>query len=147
MTSDVRLEARAAIADLVHAYALAVRRDRPEDLERLFMPDGTFEVREGAPDREHSSLRQRFATPGELVSFLLGSKGKPHPIPMIHNLMVEVQGDTAHASSVMVGPIPGTGRAVFGEYADRFAKSDGDWRFAARVFTLFQGMEAGPATA
>lgn len=138
MSAIERLEAQAAIADLVHAYALAVRRDRPEDVEALFAPHGTFEVREGAPDRDDPVTRTLFESPQALVAFLLGSKGQPHPVPLIHNLMIVVEGDVAHASSLMVGPILGTGREVMGEYADSFTRLDGQWRFAKRIYTLFR---------
>lgn len=132
-----RLEARAAIADLVHGYALAIRRDRPEDVAALFAPDGTFEVRVGAPDKAQFTTRSRFDDPGALVAYLLPGKGGPHPIPQITNLLIEVDGDIAHASSLMYGPIPGTSRKTFGEYADSFTKTQGRWLFSARVYTLY----------
>jgi len=129
-----RLETHAAIADLVHGYALAIRHDRPQDVERLFARNGTFEIREsGAPARSV----QRFESPQALVTYLLPRKGG-HPIPMIHNLMIEIDGDTAGASSVMVGPILGTAHETFGEYADSFVREDGEWKFASRIFTIFR---------
>jgi len=129
-----RLETRAAIADLVHGYALAIRHDRPQDVERLFARDGTFEIREsGAQARSV----QRFESPQALVTYLLPRKGG-HPIPIIHNLMIEIEGDTARASSVMVGPILGTAHETFGEYADSFVREDGEWKFASRNFTIFR---------
>ena len=138
MTMLERLEARAAIADLVHAYALAIRRDEPQDILGLFTPDGTFEVREGAPDRTRYQVQARFEDPGSLVAFLMSSKGQSRPIPLIHNLLIEVDGSVARASSVMVGPIPGTDRQVIGEYDDSFVKADDEWLFAARIYTLFR---------
>ncbi|VWX53121.1 nuclear transport factor 2 family protein [Novosphingobium sp. 9U] len=133
-----RLESEAAIAGLVHAYALAIRRDRPEDVAALFAPAGTFEVREGAPDRDDASTMQRFDDPPALVAYLLQGKGRPHPVPMIHNLIIKLNGNDAHASSVMVGPIPGTTHQVLGEYADSFVRLDGSWYFSARIFTVFR---------
>ncbi|MEW9855291.1 nuclear transport factor 2 family protein [Novosphingobium sp. M1R2S20] len=138
-----QVEARLAIADLVHAYALAVRRDRPEDVEQLFAPGATFEVREGAPDREDHTVVQRFESPQDLVSYLVSGKGRSHPVPLIHNLLVEVHGDRAFASSMMAGPIFGTGNEVFGEYADSFIQHGGEWRFSSRVFTLFRDPAVG----
>lgn len=133
-----RLESEAAITRLVHAYALAIRRDRPEDVACLFAPDGTFEVREGAPDREEAATMQRFDDPSALVAYLVQGKGRPHPIPMIHNLMIDMDGNDARASSVMVGPIPGTTHQVLGEYADSFVRREGAWYFSARIFTVFR---------
>jgi hypothetical protein len=138
MSAIERLEARAAIADLVHGYALAVRRDRPEDIEVLFAPNGTFEVREGAPDRDEALTRTLFESPRDLVAFLLSTKGQPHPVPLIHNLMIVVDGDVAQASSLMVAPILGTDRQVMGEYADSFVRLNGRWRFQSRIYTLFR---------
>lgn len=143
MTDDLalridRLEAQAAVAELVHAYARAIRRERYEDVAALFVPDGTFEVRGGKPDRPDFILRSRFEDPQALVAFLLEGKGRPHAVPLIHNLMIEVRGDTASANSVMAAPIFGTQREILGEYHDSFARHDGQWRFAARIYTVFE---------
>lgn len=138
MSALERLEAQAAIADLVHGYALFIRRDRPEEVESLFVPGGIFEVREGAPDRDDAVTRAVFESPQALVTFLVTTKGQPHPVPMIHNLMIDVDGDQAQASSLMVGPILGTGKQITGEYADSFVRKDGQWRFASRIYTIFR---------
>lgn len=132
-----RLEAQLAVADLVHGYARAVRREAYADIAALFVAGGTFEVRSGQPDRAEFTVRQRFETPADLVAFLMQGKGKPHPVPLIHNLMVEVEGDTARANSMMVAAITGTDKEVTGEYHDSFARVDGAWRFAARIYTVF----------
>lgn len=132
-----RIEAQGAVADLVHAYARAVRREAYEDIPALFVPNGTFEVRSGQPDRAGFTLRQRFDSPQALAAFLMEGKGKPHPVPLIHNLMVEVEGDTARANAMMVASITGTDKEVTGEYHDSFARVGGEWRFAARIYTVF----------
>lgn len=139
MTEDrlARIEARSAIADLVHGYARAVRREAYEDIPGLFAPTGTFEVRSGAPDRAEHVVRQRFETPQALAAFLLEGKGRPHPVPLIHNLMIEVTGDTAQANAMMVARITGTDKEVTGEYHDRFVRLDGRWLFDARIYTVF----------
>ncbi|MEZ5742280.1 MAG: nuclear transport factor 2 family protein [Sphingomonadaceae bacterium] len=132
-----RLEARIAIADLVHEYARLVRRDLPEEVHKLFAPDGWFEIRDGHPDREEFTVRERLDSPQALHDYLAPGKGKPHPIPLIRNLMIKVEGDTGTANSVMDGPIQGSDQRVFGEYRDTFRKVDGTWRFASRIFTIF----------
>lgn len=134
-----RLEAQAAIADLVHAYARAVRRDEPEAVEALFVPEGTFEVRSGHPDKAEFTMRSRFESPHALVAFLVAQKGGAHPVPLIHNLMIEIEGDRATANSMMVAPIYGTDKEVTGEYHDSFVRRGGEWRFSARVYTVFAG--------
>ena len=45
------VESRREIADLVHAYARFIRYDQPDMVGTLFTEDGTFEIREGHPDR------------------------------------------------------------------------------------------------
>lgn len=144
MTGDLaaridRLEAQAAVADLVHAYARAVRRDEPETVAALFVPEGTFEVRGGHPHRAEFALRTRFESPQALVAFLIGQKGGAHPVPLIHNLMIEVDGDSATANAMMAAPILGTDKDVLGEYHDRFVRRDGRWLFLARVYTVYEG--------
>ncbi|MFT4053066.1 MAG: nuclear transport factor 2 family protein [Novosphingobium sp.] len=139
MTEDrlARVEAHIAIADLVHGYAKAVRREVYEEIEALFVPSGTFEVRAGAPDRVEYTVRQRFDAPGALVTFLVSGKGKPHPVPLIHNLMIEVTGETARANALMVASITGSDKTVTGEYHDSFVRLDGRWLFEARIYTVF----------
>lgn len=132
-----RIEAHIAIADLVHGYARLVRQDRPEDVSALFLPDGTFEVRDGHPDRPDFTVRERLESADAIRTYLLPGKGKRHPIPLIFNLMIEVDGDTATANSVMRAPIFGTSHEVFGEYRDTFRREDGRWLFASRTYTLF----------
>lgn len=132
-----RLEAQAAIADLVHEYARAVRRDEPEKVAALFVPEGTFEVRSGHPDTAEFTVRSRFESPEALTAFLMTQKGGPHPVPLLHNLMIEVEGDRATANSMMAAPIYGTDKEVFGEYRDSFARRDGTWLFRARIYTVF----------
>lgn len=133
------LVAKDAIAGLIHGYALAVRRERYEEVAALFVPEGTFEVRRGHPDKDDFTVQQRFETPAELVAFLLEGVGKPHPIPLIHNLMIAVEGERAAATSVMAAPIYGTTHEVMGEYFDSFEKRDDQWLFAGRIYTLYGG--------
>ncbi len=141
MTSDAarleRIEAHIAIADLVHGYARFVRRDMPGEVSGLFTPDGSFEVRDGFPDSDEFTTRYRLEGADHIRVQMDGNKGQPHPVPLIHNLMIEVDGDSASANCVMEGQIFGTGQGVFGEYRDSFRRVDGEWRFASRIFTIF----------
>ncbi len=131
-----RLEARAAIADLVHEYARLIRRDRPENVSALFAPEGRFEIRDGHPDSDSFTVREILESPQALHDYLAPTKGKPHPVPVIHNLMIEVAGDSATANALMEARIYGTPHTVSGEYHDSFRRVDGRWLFASRVFTL-----------
>lgn len=131
------LEARQAVTELFYRYAQAVRRESYDDILELFVSDGTFEVRSGYPDRSEFTVRQTHGTPQALVAFLSESKGKAHPIPLIHNPIVDVIGDTATANAMMVATITGTAKVITGEYHDSFVRQDGRWLFSERIYTVF----------
>lgn len=133
------LAAKQAIAELVHRYGQLVRRDCLELTADLYTPDGVFEVRQGAPDRDEYTVQSHEVGRDAIRAMLLPSKGKPHPVPLIHNLMIEVDpgGNTASGSCVMQSPVSGSGEPFWGEYRDSFAKVEGRWYFTQRVFTMF----------
>ena len=132
-------ESRTAIAELIHAYARFIRRDQPDQVHTLFASGGTFEVRDGHPDSADFTVRNHYASPQEIHDHLAPNKGKPHPVPLIHNLIIELDGDSARAKCVMEAQIYGTAHKVIGEYHDSFCRVDGEWRFAARIYTIFSG--------
>jgi hypothetical protein len=132
-----KTKARQEIADLVHGYALAIRRNRPEDAAALFAEHGWFEIRDGHPSRPEFTVRNRLESRAGVLEHLAPNKGKPHPIPMIHNLMITLDGDTASATSVMEAIIIESGTRVIGDYDDHFTIEDGRWRFASRTYTIF----------
>jgi hypothetical protein len=135
--ATTRIEARMAVADLIHRYARHVRMDEPEAVSDLFTPDGVFEIREGYPDRPEHKVRVRLEGRAAVHGHLAPNKGQPHPIPLIHNLIVQVDGATASANCVMRASIIGTEHQVFGEYYDRFVCDGGEWYFSERRFTIF----------
>jgi hypothetical protein len=58
---------------------------------------------------------------------------------MIHNLIVDLEsGDSASASSLMQARVLPGGSEIIGEYADRFARVNGEWRFSDRIYTIFR---------
>ena len=132
-----RTEARFAIADLVHEYARLIRRDLSDEVGPLFTDDGVFEIRDGHPDKPQFSVRSRIEGREALKAYMANGKGKPHPIPVIHNLTIEVEGDTAHGNCIMEGQVYGTDLRVQGEYHDTFRRDQGRWRFASRTFIIF----------
>ena len=134
-----RAESRAAIADLVHAYARHIRHDEPDRVAALFTRDGWFEIRDGHPDRSHYTVRERLEGPEAINAHLAPNKGKPHPVPLIHNLIVEADGDGGTANSVMEAQIHGSAHKVIGEYRDTFRRIDGRWYFASRIYTIYKG--------
>jgi hypothetical protein len=133
------LEARFEIADLIYSYARYIRRDEPEKVASLFLPDATFEVRDGHPDRPDYAVRSHYASSEEINAHMAPSKGKPHPVPLIRNLIVEVDGDTATANCVMDAKIYGTEHGIQGEYSDHCRRVDGRWYFKSRTYTIYSG--------
>jgi hypothetical protein len=137
-----RLEAKQAVADLIYVYARHIRADEPDRVAGLFLPDGSFEVRDGHPDSPDFTVRTRHRDRAEIDASMTAMKGKPHPVPLVRNLVVEVDGDTATANSVMDAHIYGTTHAIMGEYRDTCRRVDGRWYFASRVFTMYKGAPA-----
>ncbi|MCB2072855.1 MAG: nuclear transport factor 2 family protein [Novosphingobium sp.] len=133
-----RTESHIEIADLVHGYARFIRRDQSEQVASLFARDAFFEVRDGHPDSEEFSVRSRIEGREQIDEYMTQGKGQPHPVPLIHNLSIEIDGDTASGNCVMEGQIYGTGHKVLGEYHDSFVRVEGRWLFASRTFTMFK---------
>ena len=136
-----RLESRFAVADLIHAYARHIRRDEPDMVAKLFLPEATFEVRDGHPDKGGYTTREFLRGAAELHAFLAPTKGKPHPVPLIRNLIIEIDGDTATANSVMDATIYGTPHAIQGEYRDTCLRVAGRWYFKSRIYTIYAGVK------
>ena len=134
-----RTEARFAIADLIHNYTRFIRSDRPEQVPALFAEDGFFEIRDGHPDKPEFSVRGRLVGREQIGAYLTQGKGRAHPIPLVHNIIAEVNGDSATSDCVMEGQIYGASQKVFGEYRDTFRRIDGRWYFASRTFTMYSG--------
>lgn len=133
-----RIESRAAISDLVHAYARAVRHGRVDDAAALFTEDGYFETREGAAGG-NSVLRNRVEGRDHFRVFLASTmpEGRPTVSPLIHNLIVEFgSADEARGNAMLETVMVATGGRTIGEYEDRFRRVDGRWLFAGRTFTI-----------
>jgi hypothetical protein len=138
------IESRAAIADLIHIYGPYIRQDQPDRVAELFTPDGVFENRNGEPDRPEHAVAKRLVGRDELNAFYAPMKGsRQHPIPMVHNIVVVVDGDTATATCVMEGQIYGTTHRFLGDYRDSFRRIDGRWYFSERIYTMYSGKPDG----
>lgn len=134
--SDLLL-ARAAIADLVHTYALNVRNGNGADCAQLFSEDGVFEVRD-APVGDPAAGRTRSKIEGrDAIAAYVGRTKTPgaRGCPLIHNLLIDVQGREATSTCVMTSVVWSSGRQLIGEYLDRY-RFDDDWRFTSRIFTI-----------
>ncbi len=134
------LEARGAVADLVHLYALHIRRQQPEACAALFTEDGEFEIRDTDPAGEPGFTTRAHSVGREAVAaYVMGStRSGFHVFPMIRNLLVEIDGTTAMATSLMSSRTWPAGAEVFGEYQDSFREEDGVWRFSKRIFTIYR---------
>lgn len=132
-----RIESRQAIAELVHAYARHIRQDMPELVPPLFTADGVFEIRSGHPDKPEYTRRSRVEGREALAAYYAQVKGRAHPVPLVHNLSITVDGDTATGDCVMEGQTYGAGGKVIGDYRDSFHRVDGRWLFAERIYTIF----------
>ena len=133
------VESRLACTDLVHTYARLIRSDQPEGIAALFTEDGTFEGRNGHPDNPEFTVMFSDKGRAAVDAHMKPMKGHPHPVPLIHNLTIEVDGDSARGNCVMEAQIYGTQTKVKGEYHDSFRRVDGKWLFASRVYTIFRG--------
>jgi hypothetical protein len=136
------LAARAAIADLIHTYARNVRAGRGADCVQLFTADAVFEVREvslGGSDAVRT--RSKIAGHEELSHYLVRATGESRVCPLIHNLLIEVDGHEAVSNCVMTSLVWPSGQQLMGEYQDSFRFETGtDWRFSSRVFTIFNDL-------
>ena len=126
------------MADLIHTYAKYIRSDQPEKIAGLFLPDATFEVRNGHPDKPESEQMSFDAGQAAINTKMAAMKGSAHPVPLIRNLIVELDGDSATANCVMDAKIYGTPHGIIGEYRDTCRRVDGRWLFASRSFTMYK---------
>jgi hypothetical protein len=133
-----QIESEAEIAWLVHGYARAMRNGRPQDAVHLFTRDGTFAIGQGMPGKPFI-VGTRLNSPQELLAHLTRDNSPSPPVcPMIHNLMIDIDGDTARANSIMETPVLGTDHRILGEYHDSFRRENGAWLFSARQYVVFR---------
>ncbi|MEJ6008893.1 nuclear transport factor 2 family protein [Novosphingobium aquae] len=133
------LAAKAEIADLVHTYALNIRRGRPEACGALFTHDATFEVRDADPLHPEAAVQRYRKVGREEVAASIGSSGAASRVfPAIHNLIVIVDGERTSATSLMIATVFPTGSELIGDYEDTFRREDGEWRFSSRIYTIYR---------
>jgi hypothetical protein len=139
-----REELRELIARYAHRVALGVS---PAD---LFTDDGaiiyTFPGQEAHETRGRENLDRSY---GE--SALIAER----PLPMLHNILLKIDGDTAIGLCSNEVRVTQDGESMIGSgyYEDRFRREDGRWRFAVREVTMFhwvplrQGWAQGASSA
>ncbi len=122
------LEAREAIKELRARYAMHATRGEFSKLADLFTADGVF-VPPGAPP-----VRGR-----EAIRASLSRMGAGQVAPLIHNEIIEIDGDEAHGSCAMdMRFAPNHPNGFLGYYTDRLRKENGAWMFTERAFVLVE---------
>ena len=140
------LDARAAIADLVHTYALYIRAGNGAECVKLFTADAVFEVREAPLGRRGAARSRSRLTGHDAISNYLAraSESDTQVCPLIHNLLIRVDGREATSSCVMTSFVWPSGQQFIGEYEDSY-KYETTWRFTSRVFTMLGQFSYAPA--
>jgi hypothetical protein len=130
------LEARAAITELVHLYALNIRSGNAAACEQLFTEDAVFEVRERLGGVGAGRTRSKLTGVAAIMAYLNdGAASQTRLCPLIQNLIIRVSGHQATSSSAMVAFILSSGDRILGEYQDSF-RYHHEWRFCSRIFTI-----------
>jgi hypothetical protein len=122
-----REEIRELIARYAHRVAHAI------SLADLFTDDGVYIVR--FPDRPVQETRGRQALDAHF--------GKPgafdaQPLPMIHNLLLDIDGNEAKGICSNELRMAENGKSMIGSgyYQDQFRRENGHWKFAVRDMTF-----------
>lgn len=131
---------REQIRDLAATYAHRVAHGLAN--ADLFTDDGAY-IHRRAPDEQPHEIRGREALDAHYVA---RPGGAGSATPMIHNHLIEVDGDLAQAVCSIELRIAGEEGSIFasGYYQDRLRREDGTWKFVERSLTFFRW---GPVSA
>ncbi len=125
------LEAREAIKEQRARYGWHIARANHEGVASLFTPDGVYEsLQEG----------RRICCAGrdEILAMLRRMLQPRILFPMLHNHIIEVDGDSAWGTCVMEARLaPELGEGFSGFYADKLTRVDGEWLFTERLWYLY----------
>jgi hypothetical protein len=127
---------RMAIADLVYTYALHVRNGNGADCAGLFTADAFFEMSATDPVDLSRHLRTRLEGRDAIGAYIAqAATSSSRVVPMIHNLIIAIDGADAVATCAMSAITIPSGDDLVGEYRDTF-RFDGEWQFASRSHTI-----------
>jgi SnoaL-like domain len=136
------LEAKAAIADVVHGYAFNIRSGNAAACEQLFTEDAVFEVRERTGGAGITQTRSKLSGRTAIMAYLTdGAASQIRLCPLIQNLIVRVNGRQATSTSAMIAFVLPNGKGILGEYEDSFRHED-NWRFSSRIYTILGDVSA-----
>lgn len=130
---------RTAVSGLVYRYARLVRERQGFDCINLFADNAFYEIREADPLGivGECTLRTRLEGATAIADYVgASSQGNVRLFPLIHNLMVELSGDTACSNCLMVSKTFPPGNEVFGAYDDAYVCRGGVWLFVSRIYTI-----------
>ena len=132
------LISRAEITDLIHRYAYNVRIGNPADSAMLFTENGIFEIRETDTTDLTAARPRRTLTGQDAIKQYLADTNHTDVklCPLISNLLIEMDGNSASSSCVMTNRIWPGEKQMIGEYRDQFYRTN-EWRFTSRVYTIF----------
>jgi hypothetical protein len=127
------IESREAIKDLTARYAWHAARAEADEMVALFAPDGHF-----------NSRSAKNITVDKLAEYYREHLRPSGTIPMVHNHIIEIDGDAATGTCVMETPWSPAG-PFCGYYQDSFRRIDGRWYFVDRCWNYFLDPEAEQA--
>jgi hypothetical protein len=129
-----REELRELIARYAHRTMLGVS---PAD---MFTDDGAIVWR--FPGHDAQEVRGREALDH---SYGASAAEAEHPLPMLHNVLLEIDGDRAFGLCSNEVRVTQDGQSTIGSgyYEDEFWREDGRWRFALRQVTMFHWVPLG----
>lgn len=131
---------REEIRQLIALYAQRVNHGH--GIADLFTEDAVWTMR--APNLE--TMREVRGGEALRAAFASFPAGVAAAAPMIHNLVIEVTGDTARAVDMndLWSHAEGKRHHAWGNYEDQFRRENGRWLFSARHMTFTHWREIAP---
>lgn len=139
------LLSRQQIGDLVYRYTEFVRDRNECACAALMTDDAWVELHHGdALDPRRSDVHERFVGKDQITGSFGQVAGSEAVVwPMIHNLRIEIDGDTASSRCIMASSVRPHGMQFIGEYRDTYRREHGQWLFTSRIFMGVGAMEGG----
>jgi hypothetical protein len=125
---------REEIRELIAVYAHRVAHGR--SVADLFTDDGSYVVRR--PGREMTEVSGRAHLDSHFLNGLESLKGLDRPLPMLHNLLVKIDGDDAISLCSNELRMSDNGESMIGSgyYKDTLRRENGQWKFVVRDMTF-----------
>lgn len=134
-----RLKDRQDILDCIQRESRARDRQDVAQIEACWWPEG---VDEHGPIITHAPEYAARANMGHSTNFHMTSHN-------ITNHLCQIEGDTAHCESYVIGGLywlkEEKTSIAFGRYLDRLEKRDGEWRMLVRKCTIEMTADADPS--